>query len=63
MADIILTTRNRSRKKGGSRKVGRANRKPSHKRYNAEGRREKNKAKRIAKEKKRQERSAKRKKL
>lgn len=36
---------NISRKKsGGSKKIGRSARKPSHQRYNNEGRREKNKA-------------------
>ena len=41
---------NPSRKKsGGSKKIGRSARKPSHKRYNTEGRREKNKTRKAAK--------------
>lgn len=41
---------NISRKKsGGSKKIGRSARKPAHKRYNTEGRREKNKARKAAK--------------
>ena len=38
-----------SRKSGGDRKHGRSARKPSHLRYNAERRWEKNKAKKAAK--------------
>jgi len=54
----ILSTGRRGRGKGGkkNRKHGRMARKPAHKRYNAEHRWVKNKAKRIAKEIKRQER-------
>ena len=44
------------RKKSGDRKHGRSSRKPSHKRYNAEKRWEKNKLRRIEKERRRQER-------
>jgi len=47
----------------GARKHGRAGRKPSHHRYNTEQRWVKNKAKRIEKERKRQERFEKRKEL
>ncbi len=36
-------------KSGGSKKIGRSARKPSHQRYNNEGRREKNKARRAVK--------------
>ena len=36
--------------KGGTRKINRMGRSPSHNRYNAEGRRDKNKARKIAKQ-------------
>ena len=53
---------NPSRKKsGGSKKIGRAARKPAHKRYNTEGRREKNKARKATKIAKDLERKAARK--
>jgi hypothetical protein len=53
---------NRSRsRKGGKRKIGRSARKPSHSRYNAERRWEKNKAKKAAKIKKMMEKKAARK--
>jgi hypothetical protein len=38
-------------KSGGGRKIGRAGRKPAHQRYNLERRWEKNKARKIAKQK------------
>lgn len=46
--------------KKGSKKIGRAARKPAHNRYNSERRWEKNKLRKIEKEKKRQARLAKR---
>lgn len=51
----------RKKGKGGKRKIGRASRKPSHNRYNLEGRREKNKARRQAKHRKMLEKKAARK--
>jgi len=54
--DIILPTQKKRKKEGKkNRKYGRAGRKPSHKRYNAERRWEKNKARRIAKQKRLEE--------
>jgi len=43
---------------GGGRKKGRSKRKPSHQRYTLEGRREKNKARRIEKQRRFEERKA-----
>ena len=42
----------RKKGKGGKRKLGRMARKPAHTRYNNEGRREANKAKKAARQKK-----------
>jgi len=53
---VIKTIRKRSKSGGGKRKIGRAGRKPAHKRYNTEKRWIKNKEKKIAKEAKRQAR-------
>lgn len=53
---VIIPRSNRSKSGGGARKIGRMARKPAHLRYNAERRWEANKARRIAKEVKRQER-------
>lgn len=50
--------KSRNRKSGGSRKHGRAGRKPAHQRYNAERRWEINKARRSAKIKKQLEKKA-----
>ena len=51
---------NPTRKKGngGKRKIGRASRKPSHNRYTMERRWEKNKARRIAKQQRIEEKKA-----
>ena len=54
MTEQISIGRRTQGGKGGTRKIGRAGRKPAHKRYNAEQRWIKNKAKRIKKELKRQ---------
>ena len=54
MAEIITIGRRKQGGSGGTRKIGRAGRKPAHKRYNSEMRWIKNKAKRIKKEAKRQ---------
>jgi hypothetical protein len=49
----LVTKKSKARKTGKkNRKWGRAARKPSHRRYNAEKRWEKNKKRRIAKQKK-----------
>lgn len=48
---------------GNSRKVGRAGRKPAHKRYNNERRWEKNKARRIAKQKRFEEKKKRKKEI
>ena len=52
--DVIVTTTTKKRSSGGQRKHGRDKVKCA--RYRASGTREKNKARRIAKEEKRQER-------
>ena len=44
--------------KGGTRKIGRLGRSPSHNRYNAENRCEKNKKRRAAKQKHKEEKQA-----
>jgi hypothetical protein len=54
MEGLGLPRPSRSKSGGGARKHGRMARKPAHKRYNAAHRWEINKARRIAKEKKRQ---------
>jgi len=56
VTEIITVGRQKKSGKGGTRKIGRAGRKPAHKRYNAEMRWLKNKEKRIKKEAKRQAR-------
>jgi hypothetical protein len=44
-----MSPQTQKRGKGGTRKIGRAARKPTHQRYNSEGRFHKNKIKRIFK--------------
>lgn len=47
--------------KGGTRKIDRMSRSPSHARYNQEGRRDKNKKRKVAKQARKEIRQAKRK--
>ena len=56
MTDIITIPKRRNKSKSGAAKIGRMERKPAHKRYNAERRWITNKERRIAKEAKRQAR-------
>lgn len=54
--DIIVKTKTKKAGKGGTRKIGRMSRKPSHQRYNNEQRWIRNKECRLAKAAKREAR-------